>query len=185
MTTKKVFLQHVTREDVERINQWLSDDTVTKSWFGRYSYGNPAHLGYHPENVLSVSDAEWDKVFENPEHRIFSIYTDLGEHIGEAHLTVEESLGDGQISILIGEREKWNQGYGTAALISTLELGFNTYNLFRVWADIPEYNQAAKSLFEHLGFTHEGTLRQSRPHEGSRHNSIIMGMLATEYNPSA
>ena len=71
MTTKKVFLQHVTREDVERINQWLSDDTVTESWFGRYSYGNPAHLGYHPETVLRVSDAEWDKVFENPEHRIF------------------------------------------------------------------------------------------------------------------
>ena len=30
MTSKKVFLQHVTREDVERINQWLSDDTVTE-----------------------------------------------------------------------------------------------------------------------------------------------------------
>ena len=50
-----------------------------------------------------------------------------------------------------------------------------------MWADIPDYNEAAKSLFEHIGFVHEGTLRKSRPHDGVRHDSIIMGMLSTEF----
>jgi RimJ/RimL family protein N-acetyltransferase len=47
--------------------------------------------------------------------------------------------------------------------------------------DIPEYNTAARAMFTHLGFVHEGTLRQSRPHEGSRFDSVMMGMLATEF----
>ena len=36
-------------------------------------------------------------------------------------------------------------------------------------------------MFEQLGFTHEGTLRKSRPHEGARFDSVVMGMLSTEY----
>tara|TARA_A100001037_G_scaffold66613_1_gene58886 strand:+ start:202 stop:759 length:558 start_codon:yes stop_codon:yes gene_type:complete len=182
MQDKKILLQHVTKEDVKRINTWLSDESVAESWFGRYSYGNPAHLGYHPEKVDSLSVEEWDAIFENPEHRIFSIYTeDDNSHIGEIHITIEESLGDAQISILIGDTTHWHQGYGTATLKATLDIAFNSYGLFRVWADIPDYNVAATHLFENLGFVHEGTLRKSRPHDGVRHDSVIMGMLSTEF----
>ena len=181
MTDQKILLKHVTRDDVKRITTWLSNESVAESWFGRYSYGDPAHLGYHPEKVDSLSIEEWDSIFENPEHRIFSIYTETNEHIGEIHITIEESLGDAQISILIGDKDHWHKGYGTATLRATLDISFNSYGLFRVWADIPDYNEAAKSLFEHIGFVHEGTLRKSRPHDGVRHDSIIMGMLSTEF----
>lgn len=181
MIDQKILLQHVTREDVKRINSWLSNEPVAESWFGRYSYGDPAHLGYHPEKVDSLSIEEWDIIFENPEHRIFSIYTENNEHIGEIHISIEESLGDAQISILIGDVSHWHQGYGTATLRATLDVAFKSYGLYRVWADIPDYNSAAKQLFENLGFVHEGTLRKSRPHDGMRHDSIIMGMLSTEF----
>ena len=184
MSDQKILLQHVTRNDVKRINSWLSSESVAESWFGRYSYGDPAHLGYHPGKVDSLSIEEWDMIFENPEHRIFSIYTDNNEHIGEIHITIEESLGDAQISILIGEQSHWHQGYGTATLKAILDITFQSYGLYRVWADIPDYNVAAKLLFENIGFVHEGTLRKSRPHDGMRHDSIIMGMLSSEYSNS-
>ena len=83
MVESKVTLQHVTREDVSRINQWLSDDEVSERWCGRYSYGDPAHLGYHPERINDLPDDRWSDVFENPEHRIFSIYDETGKHVGE------------------------------------------------------------------------------------------------------
>ena len=104
-----------------------------------------------------------------------------GHGIGEIHIAIEASLGDGQLSILIGRTDMWHLGYGTAALRDALELAFNEYGLYRVWSDIPEYNVAALALFTHLGFVHEGTLRKSRPHEGSRFDSVVMGILATEY----
>jgi RimJ/RimL family protein N-acetyltransferase len=39
-------------------------------------------------------------------------------------------------------------------------------------------------MFRHLGFVHEGTLRKSRPHEGSRFDSVVMGILSVEYEDS-
>lgn len=177
---QKVILNQVTREDVSRIKNWLDDDEVSENWFGRYSYGEPAHLGYHPHEMEEASDEEFQRIFDDPKHRSLSIYTD-GEHIGEIHIAIEESLGDGQMSILIGRKDMWHKGFGTAAVHSALELGFGELGLFRIWVDIPEYNQAARQLFDHLGFAHEGTLRKSRPHEGSRFDSVVMGMLATEY----
>ena len=176
-----VTLKDVSREDVPRIRKWLEDETVADSWFGRYSYGEPAHLGYHPLEMEDASDERWSHVFDSPEHRILSIYTEGGEHIGEVHFAIEESLGDGQISVLIGRKDLWHQGYGTASMKSALERAFNEYNLYRVWVDIPEHNIAALNICNHLGFVHEGTLRKSRPHEGSRFDSVVMGMLATEF----
>ena len=177
---QKVILNHVTREDVSRIKVWLEDEEVSETWFGRYSYGEPAHLGYHPAEMEEASDEEFQRVFDDPEHQTLSIYVE-GEHIGEVHIAIEESLGDGQLSILIGRKDMWHHGFGTAAAQAALDLGFGEFGLFRVWVDIPEYNAAAKTLFEHLGFAHEGTLRKSRPHEGSRFDSVVMGMLAAEY----
>ena len=181
MPTQQVTLRQVDRDDVGRIRMWLEDEEISQSWFGRYSYGEPAHLGYHPERMEHASNEEWKAVFESPEHRFLSVCTQAGEHIGEVHVAIEESLGDGQVSILIGRKDLWHQGYGTAAMWQTLELAFDEWGLYRVWVDVPEYNTAALTMSEHLGFTHEGTLRKSRPHEGARFDSAVMGMLATEY----
>ena len=181
MCQQTVSLKQTTREDVSRIRQWLEDEEVSESWFGRYSYGDPAHLGYHPAEMEHSSEEEWKRVFDNPEHRIVSIYNEEGEHIGEIHIAIEESLGDGHFSILIGQKEMWHRGYGTAGTRAALELAFGEYGLYRVWVDIPEYNTAAMAMCSHLGFVHEGTLRKSRPHEGSRFDSVVMGILATEY----
>lgn len=176
-------LQGVTRDDVARIRRWLADEEVCESWFGRYAYGDPAHLGYHPYEMDEVSDDEWNEIFDNPEHRILSIYSPEVGHIGEIHIAIEESLGDGQLSVLVGRKDLWHHGYGSAAARRALETAFNEYGLYRVWVDIPEYNHPARSMFAHLGFQHEGTLRKSRPHEGARFDSVVMGILANEYVP--
>ncbi len=176
-----ITLRQVTREDVSRIRQWLEDDEVAESWFGRYSYGEPAHLGYRPNDMENASDEEFTSVLEDPGHLTLSIYSGQGDHIGEVHLALEEVLGDGQLSILIGRKDLWNRGYGRASVRAALDTAFNEYGLYRIWVDIPEYNMAARALFERLGFVHEGTLRKSRPHEGSRFDSAVMGILAAEY----
>jgi RimJ/RimL family protein N-acetyltransferase len=123
----------------------------------------------------SAFDPPWWYIISPP----FTL--DDEEHIGEVHLAIEESLGDGHISVLIGSKEMWRHGYGTAATRQMMDLAFGKWGLYRLWVDVPEYNGAALVMFEHLGFVHEGTLRKSRPHEGSRFDSVVMGILATEY----
>ena len=63
-----------------------------------------------------------------------------------------------------------------------LEHSFLNLGLYRAWVDIPEYNENAIRLFEKIGFIHEGTFRKSRPKNGTRFNSVIMGFLVDEYD---
>jgi|TARA_B100001971_G_C18120670_1_gene499263 RimJ/RimL family protein N-acetyltransferase len=180
-----VNLRPVTRDDVKRIATWIEDPEISDAWFGRYTYGDPAHLGYEPKNMVNATKQEWDEVFHDPHHEphrdIFSVYTLSGEHLGEGQLSIDEALGDAQVSVLIGEKTLWHKGYGTAAVLAMIEHIFDHLGLHRAWVDVPEYNTAARKMFEHIGFQHEGTLRQSRPHHGARHNSVILGMLMNEY----
>ncbi len=182
----RVDLRPVNREDVARIAAWLDDPEVAEAWWGRYTYGDPVHLGYDPKKLLAATQDEWHTVFgthPQPEHRdIFSVYTKSGEHIGEGHLAIDEKLGDAHLSILIGRKDLWHQGYGKSATLALLEHAFDHLDLFRVWVDVPTYNMAARNMFEHLGFKHEGTLRQSRPHAGARFDSFIMGILKDEFH---
>lgn len=182
---KYIELKNVVRKDIPRIINWLKKDEVIDNWFGRYTYGEPAHLGYEPKKMLNANEDEWNEVFHDPHHEphrsIFSIH--LGNtHIGEAQLSIDESLGDAQISILIGDPGNWHKGYGTQTALALLEHIFVHLNLYRAWVDIPEFNEKAYKMFELLGFSHEGTFRKSRPHKGVRHNSFIMGMILEEYN---
>ena len=182
----RVQLTKVSRNDVARLAAWLDDDQVSDMWFGRYTYGDPAHLGYEPKVMISATEEQWDEVFHDPHHEphrdIFSIKTPDGDHIGEGQLSIDEALGDAHISVLIGRKELWHRGYGTAATLALLEHIFDALGLYRAWVDVPEYNEPALAMFKHIGFKHEGTLRESRPHHGARHNSEIMGMLSKEYH---
>ena len=181
MECPPIELRVVSKEDVLKIHEWLQDDEVAEAWFGRYSYGDSAHLAYNPGKAASFSEAKWKEVFEDSDHKIFSIYTD-GEHIGEVHLAIEESLGDGQLSVLIGLKDLWHKGFGSSATNKIIEFGFAQLGLFRIWVDVPEYNKKAINLFRQFGFIHEGTLRKSRPHHGARFDSVVMGILKSEYN---
>ncbi|HJN58611.1 MAG TPA: GNAT family protein [Dehalococcoidia bacterium] len=182
----KTLLREVSRDDVKRVMDWLKDDEVSESWYGRYSYGDPAHLGYDPQNMIDASEEEWERTFNDPNHEphrtILSITKSDEEHVGEIQLSIDEALGDAQLSILIGRKDLWHKGYGSSVLLMIMEYVFEKLKLYRIWVDIPEYNQAARTLFDHAGFKHEGTLRKSRPHEGARFNSVIMGILSQEFN---
>tara|TARA_A100001037_G_scaffold127839_1_gene115790 strand:+ start:10 stop:609 length:600 start_codon:yes stop_codon:yes gene_type:complete len=186
MKYPKVELNKITRDDVKRIVEWIKDDEVSELWFGRYSYGDAAHLGYDPQKMLTSSNDDWERTFDdkNPEpHRTFFsiINPSENEHIGEAQLFIDDALGDAQLSVLIGRKDLWHLGYGSSSVITLMDHAFKELDLYRVWVDIPEYNTHARNMFESLGFQHEGTLRQSRPHHGARYNSAIMGMLKNEF----
>ena len=187
MNYPNIDLRTISRDDFKIIVEWIKDDEVAELWFRRYSYGDAAHLGYDPQKILTSSKEEWDRTFndENPEpHRaFFSIYkSEDNEHIGESQLFIDDALGDAQLSVIIGKKDLWHHGYGSSSVVKLMSHAFNDLELYRVWVDIPEYNTHARNMFEGLGFQHEGTLRQSRPHHGARHNSAIMGMLKNEFS---
>ena len=170
-----------TREDVQRLVQWLDDNEVNSLWYGRGEDGLPLHIGYSPHRVLQASEADLQRVFDDEDRKIFAIHTNQGEHIGEGQLVVEWPLQEAQLFILIGRKDLWHQHYGTMALVHLLDQAYESYELHRVWADVPEYNEHALQMFRHLGFVVEGHLRKTHRKDDTWYDSSVMGLLTDEY----
>lgn len=177
----QVTLSAVTREDVKRVWEWLSDREVNASWYGLGEDGEPMHIGYPPQQMLQASEEEWKQVFENEDRKIYSILSPEREHVGEGQLVIEWALLEAQLFILIGRKDLWHLHYGTSALICLLDEAFDSLDLHRVWVSVPEYNSYALQMFRHLGFVLEGHLRRTHRKEDQWYDSFAMGLLADEY----
>lgn len=171
-----------TREDVQRLADWLDDDEMNSLWYGRGQDGLPLHIGYSPHGISKASDSEWRGIFEDDENRkIYSVYTEGGEHIGEGQLVIEWALREAQVFLLIGRKDMWHQHYGTMALVGLLDQAFESFELHRVWGDVPEYNEHALDMFRQLGFVLEGHLRKTHRKDEEWYDSFAMGLLTDEY----
>lgn len=169
------------REDVQRLAEWLSDDDVNSLWYGRGEDGVALHTGYAPQRIIQASEDEWQRTFEDEDRKIYSVYTKDGEHVGEGQLVIEWPLQEAQLFILIGRKDLWHQHFGTMGLIRLLDEAYNTFELHRVWADIPEYNEHALQMCRHVGFVLEGHLRKTHRKDGEWFDSLAMGLLTDEY----
>ncbi len=177
----KISLVPPIREDIQRLADWLDDDEMNSLWYGRGQDGFPLHIGYSPHGISEASDSEWRGVFEDENRKIYSIYTEDGEHIGEGQLVVEWALQEAQLFLLIGRKDLWHQHYGTMALVGLLDQAFEAFALHRVWGDVPEYNEHALQMFRHLGFVLEGHLRKTHRKDEVWYDSFAMGLLTDEY----
>jgi len=102
--------------------------------------------------------------------------------IGFARLYwIEWSNGTGNIQLGIGDPNDWRRGYGREAVRMLLRFAFDELNLFRLMAVIPEYNRAARHLFERAGFSQEVRRRQALQRDGQRWDMLHMGILRQEW----
>ena len=178
----QVGLTSLTREDVQRVADWLEDPEVNSLWYGEDETGQPLHMGYSPREILSAPEAEWNDLLPDEERRkILSVYTSEGDHIGEGQLEFEWALLEAQLVLMIGRKDLWHHHYGTSALISLLDEAYDTYELHRVWVDVPEYNEHALRLCRHVGFVLEGHFRKTHRKGDAWYDSFAMGLLSDEY----
>ena len=176
-----VRLTDVTREDVERMASWLENSEVMTLWYGADEDGEPLHIGYSPKAALKASDDEWERIFNDPDRKIFSVYDANEGHIGEAQMVIEAPLHEAQLFLIIGRQDLWLHHFGSAALLELLDTTFSTYKLHRAWVDVPDYNIHARHMCERLGFLLEGHLRSTHPKDGEWYDSTVMGLLEREY----
>ena len=169
------------REDAIRVAEWLDDSEVSSMWYGIGDDGVPIHIGYSPHKLVDAADDEVQEIFEHEDRKIYSIYTQEGDHIGEAQLVVEWPLQEAQAFILVGRKDLWHHHYGTMAMVGLLDEAYDSLGLHRVWVDVPEYSEHAIQLCQHIGFVLEGHLRETHLKDGEWFDSRAMGLLADEY----
>ena len=102
--------------------------------------------------------------------------------VGFARLyEIEWTHSVGLITLGIGAPDDRHKGYGSDALDLLLRYAFAELNLFRLSAQIPEYNPVALHLFQKAGFVEEVRCRQALNRDGRFWDLLHVGLLRDEW----
>lgn len=89
----------------------------------------------------------------------FAIETLEGKHIGNcSYYNVNETKGEAELGIMIGNHDYWNKGYGTDAVTTLVNYIFGRMSLKRIYLKTLDSNSRAQKCFQKCGFTAYGRL---------------------------
>ena len=118
-----------------------------------------------------------------PTEMIFRI-THEGKFAGEIRLTrIRWFNRKSELSIIL-KKEFQGKGIGTEAMKTLINFAFDKMNLYRLEAEVLEFNTASIKLVEKLGFSKEGTLRKAKYARGKYWDIFRYGLLREEWEKS-
>lgn len=166
-------LRELRETDTESILKWWNDEKVTKYFFG---FIMPATL----VRVSGWVKKEMEKA-NNP-FFVIDVLDEPGKEIGYAALRdFEPKDRHANLKFMIGDKIKWNKGYGFSAAKQVVDFGFKEMGLRRIGAGCFEPNIASMSLLKKLGFTKEGVRREQTLINGTWTDFVMWGLLKKEY----
>jgi RimJ/RimL family protein N-acetyltransferase len=129
-------------------------------------------------------DAWFDDVRARPDIRIFGIrLREDGRLVGSCQLhSIHPVHRSAELQIRIGADDARGRGVGTEAVRLLLAVGFDDLELHRIFLHVFETNEAARRLYERVGFSTEGVLRDGARIEGEWVNVVLMALLRSEYD---
>ncbi len=92
----------------------------------------------------------------------FAVETLKGKYIGNCvFYNVDETKGEAELGIMIGDRDYWDKGYGADTVITLVDSIFNQTGLRRIYLKVLNWNKRARRCFKKCGFTPCGRLSQN------------------------
>jgi RimJ/RimL family protein N-acetyltransferase len=172
LTGSLCYLSPASESDAVQWAQWLNDLAVALP-LGREAYAPVTAEG----QFQSLSD--WSQRGDP----VFTIVDrETSQPIGRCLLfNVNPVDRNATAGIFIGDKAYWNRGYGADALRLLLDYAFNLLNLNNVMLGVFEFNQRAIACYRKVGFKEIGRRRQARIIGGRKYDSILMDILAEEF----
>lgn len=93
---------------------------------------------------------------------------------------VDHTQGRAEIGFALA-RDHWGRRYAREALTVLVEHAFDALALRRIEADVDPRNLPSLRTLENLGFRREGYLRQRWQVAGELQDSVLMGLLAADW----
>ncbi|CAK0768679.1 (ribosomal protein S5)-alanine N-acetyltransferase [Gammaproteobacteria bacterium] len=172
ITGQQTYLRSLARADLPALLNWTTDREVT-----RYLYRGafPAHL----ETLERAYEAMLNSSIE-AEVAIGTREDDVLIGIGGLH-NINTIAHSAELRILLGEKRYWGKGHGTEATQLLLAWAFEVLNLHKVWLGVNAAQANAVRVYEKVGFTREGLLRDEIWRNGRYYDAARMSLLAAEY----
>jgi RimJ/RimL family protein N-acetyltransferase len=170
---EKVSLRPIKESDFDSFFKWHSDIEI------RFQ------TAMHPFPITERMEKEWfEKVINDISNKkvIFIVEEDSSKlPIGYFQLTDINYLNrNSMLGIVIGEKEWQRKGLGKEIMELGLEYGFKFLGLQKISLLVLEQNPIAVKLYESLGFTKEGLLKNHYFYNGKRENIIYMSKIYLE-----
>lgn len=171
LTGQKVRIRNLTRADIPLLVKWKNDPEIAD-----LVRGGPINTTFEIEcRRYERGLGEYDTlrlIIETFSTKPIG-FISLGELDKENHKA--------EVGMLIGEKDCWNQGYGTDALSTLLKHLFLEQGLNRVGLEVFEYNTRARKAYEKIGFKLEGIQRQGLCRKNKFYDIYLMGILREEF----
>ncbi len=149
---KKIKLREKRLTDVRSDYRWQSDPELSKL---------DAAPSLHMSFALYLLDYS-AVIHEDSGHRFpLAVETLDSKHIGNCTLyDIDEKRGEGQVGIMIGDKEYWNQGYGVDVITTFVDYIFRNSSLGRLYLKTLDWNIRAQKCFTKCDFKQCGWLQR-------------------------
>ena len=141
----KVVLRQKRIEDAFHDYQWRIDPELSK-----LDATFPLRIRYKEFVRFSLDEIE----YPGRRSKRLAIDTKDGVHIGNCmYYDLDESRGQTELGIMIGDRDYWNGGYGTDAVVTLVEHIFKTISsINKIYLHTLDWNDRARKSFAKAGF---------------------------------
>lgn len=177
----EIYLQRLNRSQAEELRQLYS---ANRAYLNRWLQPLPDRISLQTMQSLIAEDHLLAKSGRRLDLGVFK--SDSHQLIGRIALHsvdfgIQHSAG---ISYWMSH-ECWRNGLMTRSLATLISFAFEEVCLHRLWLHIVSDNVASIGLAGKLGFCREGVLRKNLFIDGKWQDSVLMSLLADEYDSIA
>jgi RimJ/RimL family protein N-acetyltransferase len=171
LTGERIILRPVEKLDAALLQKWMNDPQI-RGLTGETSPSTFGDVEAYLERLRTSPDRAWF-IIEVKE---------TGRAIGETGLLrMFHPWRTSDLSIIIGEKDVWGQGYGTEAINLLLDYAFGYLNFHRISIGVVGFNHSALRFYEKIGFKQEGIQRDGYFYNHQYSDFVMMSILEDEF----
>jgi diamine N-acetyltransferase len=150
-------------------------------WAGDFEVGRTLSGRFQP--LTRETGAAWYQWASQAEDVLFTLYErDAARPIGVTMLKqIDHARRTAMLTLWIGEKERWGQGFGTEATILMLDYGFTALGLHNIMLQVADCDPRGLRAYRRAGFREIGRRRESWRLGDQAYDLILMDCLATEF----
>ena len=176
LKSARLLLRPIQESDINSTYlNWLNDPVVNRFLETRFTEQTLTTLHDYWKLHHDLSDSPWFAICLHRNTR----------HIGNIKLgPINPHHQRADISLFIGERDCWGQGFAHEAISLIRDWAFKELKLEKLNAGMYSKNVGSKQAFEKCGFELEGTLRNEVLFEGERADVFRLGLSRATWEKS-
>jgi RimJ/RimL family protein N-acetyltransferase len=168
---KRIYLRPLEIKDLALRVKWINDREVSKTLMFDY-----------PTSVAKTEKWFQNTLMDDSKKNFSIIRIDTDAVVGMAGLLdIDQKHKRAQLYITIGEKDNWGKGIATEVIPILLRYGFEELGLNKIYLYTLPSNERARQLYERIGFSREGILRQHYFCVGQLQDLTVHSILRMEW----